>query len=300
MFFAWGKNRPEKTEGAVVLIPSSQPLSIIAHQLLILDLGGVVPVSLFQLSGVHLHLSSLRELSDDQQCEWQCSSVSQSDTGSEERGIRDVLLVKKPQKGNTGFVFCCRWCLNNSCMHCFLLAELSLLSVPGLFSMISLIWHFIFRLDFHGWDSIIKRVRSIRMNMVFLQLFQTYRFPKKQQGTGNQGVLCVTVYLSPPHGKYFFSGHSFFCNNYCPYFCASKCKFFQVFFCTLSRQKITFLHDGFEMSSRVSSRKYLIFVARFPCLDSIWAAYFVAYVIILTSGEVPVYFYSPSRFLSLF
>lgn len=75
-----------------MLIPSSQPLSVLAHHLLILGLGGVVPVALFQLSGVFLHLLSLRELSAVQQFEWQCSPVSQSDTGSEERGIGDVLL----------------------------------------------------------------------------------------------------------------------------------------------------------------------------------------------------------------
>jgi len=59
-----GNSRPEKTEGAVVRIPSSRPLSVVAHQLLILDVGGVVPVTLFQLNGVHSHLSPLRELSD--------------------------------------------------------------------------------------------------------------------------------------------------------------------------------------------------------------------------------------------
>lgn len=108
--------------------------------------------------------------------------------------------------------------------------------------------------------------------MVSLQLFQTYRFPKMQQGTGNQGVLCVTVHPSPaphPMGSVFFQGIPSLCNNYCPYFCASKYEFFQVFFFTLSRQKNTFLHDGFEMSSRDSPKKYLIFVACFPCLDSI-------------------------------
>lgn len=78
-----------------MLMPFSEPLSVLAHHLLILDLGGVVPVTLFQLNGVFLHLLSLRELSDVQQFEWQCSPVSQSDTGSEERGIGDVLLVKK-------------------------------------------------------------------------------------------------------------------------------------------------------------------------------------------------------------
>lgn len=117
------------------------------------------------------------------------------------------------ERGDTSSGFCCMWCLNNSCMHCFLLAELSLPSIPGLFSIISIIWHFIYRLDFRGWDSIIKRVRSIRMNMVFLLLFQTYRFPKIQQGTGNQGVLCITMHhLLPPPLKesIFFPGHAFF------------------------------------------------------------------------------------------
>lgn len=61
---AQGNGRPEKTEGAVVLIPFSWPVSVIAHQLLILDMGGVVPVALFWLNGVYLHLSPLRELSD--------------------------------------------------------------------------------------------------------------------------------------------------------------------------------------------------------------------------------------------
>lgn len=42
-------------------------------------------MTLFQLNGVYLHLSSLRELSDVQQFEWQCSPVSRSDAGSEER-----------------------------------------------------------------------------------------------------------------------------------------------------------------------------------------------------------------------
>lgn len=78
-----------------MLIPSSQPLSFIAHHLLILDLGAVVPVTLFQLNGVYLHLFSLRELSPVQQFEWQCSPVSQSYTGSGEGGIGDVLLLKK-------------------------------------------------------------------------------------------------------------------------------------------------------------------------------------------------------------
>lgn len=58
--------------------------------------------------------------------------------------------------------------------------------------------------------------------MVFLQLCQTYRFPKMQQGTGNQGVLCVTVHLlsppPPPMETIFFQGISSFCFNYYPYF----------------------------------------------------------------------------------
>lgn len=57
--FAQGNSRPEKTEGAVMLIPSSWPLFVIAHQLLIPDVGDVVPVNLFQLNGVYSHLSPL-------------------------------------------------------------------------------------------------------------------------------------------------------------------------------------------------------------------------------------------------
>lgn len=151
--------------------------------------------------------------------EWECSPVSQSDRGSMEKGFEDLLSGR----GVTSSGFCCVWCLYNSCMRCFLLAELPLPSVPGLFSIISIIWHFIFRLDFHGWDSIIKRVRSIRMNMVFLLLFQTYRFPRIQQGTGNQGALCITVQLLLPPpltpGKLFvlfcfFQDMPSFCNNF--------------------------------------------------------------------------------------
>lgn len=97
--FAQGNSRPEKTEGAVVLIPSSWPLFVIAHQSLILDVGDVVPVILFQLNGVYSHLSPLRELSQLPGCwgfgEWECSPVSQSDRGSMEKGIEDLLLGKK-------------------------------------------------------------------------------------------------------------------------------------------------------------------------------------------------------------
>lgn len=96
---AQGNSRPEKTEGAVLLIPSSWPLSVLAHQSLILDLGGVVPVTLFQLNGVYSLLSPLRELSQWLGCwgfgVWECSPVSQSDRGSMEKGNEDLLLGKK-------------------------------------------------------------------------------------------------------------------------------------------------------------------------------------------------------------
>lgn len=35
------------------------------------------------------------------------------------------------------------------------------------------------------------------MNTVFLLLFQNYRFPRIQQGTGNQGDLCITMHFFP-------------------------------------------------------------------------------------------------------
>lgn len=130
-------------------------------------------------------------------------------------------------------------------MHCFLVAEFSLPSIyPWLFQMVLVIWHFIFRLDFHGWDSIIKPVRSIRMNMVFLQLFQTYRFPKMQQGTGNQGVLCVTVHLlspSPqPMESIFFQGIPSFCINYYPYFVPQNMSFSRSFSLLLADRRKPF------------------------------------------------------------
>lgn len=69
--------------------------------------------------------------------------------------------------------------------------------------------------------------------MVFLQLFQTYRFPKMQQGTGNQGVLCVTVHLlspSPqPMESIFFQGIPSFCINYYPYFVPQNMSFSRSF-----------------------------------------------------------------------
>lgn len=65
------------------------------------------------------------------------------------------------------------------------------------------------------------------MNTVFLLLFQNYRFPRIQQGTGNQGDLCITMHFFPLAEKLFclfvvvvvvclfFQGMSSSSNNYC-------------------------------------------------------------------------------------
>lgn len=42
------------------------------------------------------------------------------------------------------------------------------------------------------------------MNTVFLLLFQNYRFPRIQQGTGNQGDLCITMHFFPLAEKLFY------------------------------------------------------------------------------------------------
>lgn len=80
--------------------------------------------------------------------------------------------------------------------------------------------------------------------MVFLQLCQTYRFPKMQQGTGNQGVLCVTVHLFfPPPScieSVFFQGISSFCINYYPYFMLQNRSFSRSFSLLLADRRKLF------------------------------------------------------------
>lgn len=44
-----------------MLIPSSWLFPVVAHQLLVLDVGDVVPVTLFQLNGAYPYVSPLSE-----------------------------------------------------------------------------------------------------------------------------------------------------------------------------------------------------------------------------------------------
>lgn len=80
--------------------------------------------------------------------------------------------------------------------------------------------------------------------MVFLQLFQTYRFPKMQQGPGNQDVLCVMHLLFPPSHpveSIFFQGIPFFFFiNYYPYFVLQTMSFSRSFSLLLADRRKPF------------------------------------------------------------
>lgn len=73
--------------------------------------------------------------------------------------------------------------------------------------------------------------------MVFLLLFQTYRFPKIQQGTGNQGVLCITMHLFSPQRTFFF------------FFPRTCFLLIIIIFCYITLQKITVFPDVFLYSA---------------------------------------------------
>lgn len=116
--------------------------------------------------------------------------------------------------------------------------------------------------------------------MVFLLLFQTYRFPKIQQGTGNGAALCSAsslLRLSPPCPRtgFFFSRACLLAviiTQFIFFNASKKCQFFQVLFFACSKQKKAFLYDALKclLGTLLKSVKVCsICSSLFSCLDSI-------------------------------